>query len=398
MVRESVQRLSRITADPLRIMSRRVKEATYVTELTTERSEARPCVLAIDEPGSNLARLSAALRDDGCDVIVAGSEREVPDLLSARAVDCVLLPAGRDSGAIRERLRAARVPLVIITTTSDDVIRALDAGADECAPQSDDLAELRARLRALLRRTRREDERATTAAETMRRKDAELTSLNYAVSHDLRAPLRAIDGFCRILLEECAATLDTRHANYLQRIGAAARELGVLLDDLLQLSRVGRAEMRKGPLDLTDLANKVVADLRARTPRAVDDVVQENLAVHADRTLMRTALEHLLGNSWKFTGPCSEPRIECRAVEAGGQTAIVVRDNGVGFDPERGQKLFQPFQRLHTAAEFEGAGIGLAVVHKIMDRHGGRVWAEGRPGQGASFYFTLPPAPARDLR
>ena len=368
-------------------MNRRVEETFYVTDLMTERTEARPCVLAIDEPGANLARLSAALRDDGCDVIVAGSEREVPDLLSARAVDCVLLPAGRLGSAIRERLRAARVPLLAITATSDDLTRALEAGADECAPLSGDLAELRARLRALLRRTR-----------TMQRKDAELTSLNYAVSHDLRAPLRAVDGFCRILLEECATTLEARHANYLQRISAGARELGVLIDDLLQLSRVGRAELRKASIDLSELATKVVADLQARTPRVVEVVVQENLAVHADRTLMRTALEHLLGNSWKFTGPSPEPRIECRAVEAGGQTAIVVRDNGVGFDPERGQKLFQPFQRLHTAAEFEGAGIGLAVVHKIMDRHGGRVWAEGRPGQGASFYFTLPPAPARDLR
>jgi signal transduction histidine kinase len=353
----------------------------------TEHSQARPCVLAIDKPGATLSRLSAALRDDGCDVIVAGSEREVPDLLSARAVDCVLLPADRDAGTIRERLRAARVPLLVIISSSDDLTRALDAGADECAPLSDDLAELRARLRALLCRAR-----------TLQRKDAELTSLNYAISHDLRAPLRAIDGFSRILLEECAPTLEARHANYLQRIGAGARELGGLIDDLLQLSRVGRAELRKAPLDLSELATKVVADLQARTPRAVEVVVQENLAVHADRTLMRTALEHLLGNSWKFTGRSPVPRIECRAVEAGGQTAIVVRDNGVGFDPERVQKLFQPFQRLHSAADFEGAGIGLAVVHKIMDRHGGRVWAEGRPGQGASVYFTLPPAPARDVR
>jgi signal transduction histidine kinase len=379
--------LSRIRADSLRIMSRRVEETIYVTDLTTERSEARPCVLTIDEPGANLAGLSAALRDDGCDVIVAGSERELPDLLSTRAVDCVLLPAGRDAGTIRDRLRAARVPLLVITSSSDDLVRGFDAGADECAPLSNDFGELRARLYALISRAR-----------TMQRNDAELTSLNYAISHDLRAPLRAVDGFSRILLEECAPTLEARHANYLQRIVAGAHELGVLIDALLQLSRVGRAELRKGPLDLSELATKVVADLQARTPRAVEVVVQENLAVHADRTLMRTALEHLLGNSWKFTGPAPVPRIECRAVEADGQTAIVVRDNGVGFDPERVQKLFQPFQRLHTAAEFEGAGIGLAVVHKIVDRHGGRVWAEGRPGQGASFYFTLPPAPARDLR
>jgi two-component system, NtrC family, sensor kinase len=393
-------------------MSRRVEDTIDLTSLTTgagrrsprdhhapaATSAARPCVLAIDEPGTNLSRLSAALRDDGYDVIVAVSEREVADLLRARAVDCVVLPAGHADGTVRQRIGAMGVPLLVVTMTGNEVIAALDAGADECAPIGDDLAELRARLRALLRRTHGEDDRSAAAAESVARKDAELTSLNYAISHDLRAPLRAIDGFCRILLEECATTLEAKHANYLQRIGAAARELGVLIDDLLQLSRVGRAELRKGPLDLSELATRVVADLQARSPRAVEVVVQDNLTAHADRTLMRIALEHLLGNSWKFTGPSPAARIECLAEEAGGQTQFVVRDNGVGFDPERGHKLFQPFQRLHTAAEFEGAGIGLAVVHKIMNRHGGRVWAEGRPGYGASFYFTLPPAPARDAR
>jgi signal transduction histidine kinase len=124
--------------------------------------------------------------------------------------------------------------------------------------------------------------------------------------------------------------------------------------------------------------------------------VEAELSVYADRTLMRVALEHLIGNSLKFTAESAGPRIKCRAEHAGGQTAIVVSDNGVGFDQARAGKLFQPFQRLHT--DFEGAGIGLAVVHKIIDRHGGRVWAEGRAGEGASFYFTLPPAPDGDPR
>jgi signal transduction histidine kinase len=310
-----------------------------------------------------------------------------------------VLPFEYADDTFRERIGATRVPVFVTVAAGDDtlVARALAAGADECAPLSSDLGELRARLRALLRRTRGEDDRSLAAAEIVARKDAELTSLNYAISHDLRAPLRAIDGFCRILLEECAATLEATHADYLQRICAAGRELGVLVDDLLQLSRVGRAALRKGPVDLTELARRVAADLQAGSPRAVEFVVQDDLAVHADRTLMRIALEHLIGNSWKFTGPSPAARIECRTEDTGGQTAFVVRDNGVGFDPERGDKLFRPFQRLHTAAQFEGAGIGLAVVHKIMDRHGGRVWAEGRSGHGAAFFFTLPPAP-RDAR
>jgi signal transduction histidine kinase len=276
------------------------------------------------------------------------------------------------------------VPLLVTLPSEDGalVARALDDGADDCAPVTGDLDVLKARLRALLRR-----------GDTIERKDKELVSLNYAISHDLRAPLRAIDGFGRILLEECAGTLDVRHVNYLQRIGAAARELGVLIDDLLQLSRVGRAELRKGRLDLSDMARRVAGDLQAASPRAVDVIVDDDLVVHADRTLMRTALEHLIGNSWKFTGPSPAARIECRAERSGGEAVFVVRDNGVGFDPARAGKLFQPFQRLHAAADFEGAGIGLAVVQKIMDRHGGRVWADGCPGQGASFYFTLPPGP-----
>ena len=350
--------------------------------MINESVAARPTVLAFDDSGTNLSRLTAALQDEGYDVVVASSDRDVPDLLKARAVDCLVLPM--NATALRHQLGTTHVPLLITLPSADDalVTQALDEGADDCAPVSGDLAVLKARLRAMLRRL-----------DTIERKDKELVSLNYAISHDLRAPLRAIDGFGRILLEECAGTLDAKHLDYLHRIGAAARELGVLIDDLLQLSRAGRAELRKGRLDLSDMARRVAGDLQAASTRTVEVIVDDDLVVHADRTLMRVALEHLIGNSWKFTGPSPSARIECRAERYGNQAAFVVRDNGVGFDSTRAGKLFQPFQRLHDATEFEGAGIGLAVVQKIMDRHGGRVWAEGRPGQGASFYFTLPPGP-----
>lgn len=359
---------------------------------------ARATVVAVSEPGAALSRLSAALQDEGYDVLVAASERDVADLLRAHHVDCVVLPFGSAGHLARERAAASGIPLLHTVPADDDtlVVRALDGGADDCAPLSADLSVLKARLRTLLRRKRMDDERHAALTRVVAHKDAELVSLNYAISHDLRAPLRAIDGFGRILLEECAGTLEAKHANYLQRISSAARELGVLIDDLLQLSRVGRAELRKGRVDLTELARRVAGDLQARSDRQVDVDVEAELSVYADRTLMRVALEHLIGNSLKFTAESAGPRIKCRAEHAGGQTAIVVSDNGVGFDQARAGKLFQPFQRLHT--DFEGAGIGLAVVHKIIDRHGGRVWAEGRAGQGASFYFTLPPAPDGDPR
>ncbi|HEV8393497.1 MAG TPA: ATP-binding protein [Vicinamibacterales bacterium] len=355
-------------------------------------------VLAVYEPGANLSRLSAALQEEGYDVLVAASERDVSDLLASRTVDCVVLPFESTSHAARQQAAASGIPLVVTVAAGDEafVVRALEAGADDCIQLSADLGLFKARLRALVRRKRRNDDRRAALAAAAARKDAELVSLNYAIAHDLRAPLRAIDGFGRILLEECAGTLDEKHANYLRRIGGAATELGVLIDDLLQLSRVGRAELRKGRVDLTEVARRVAADLQAGSSRQVEVDVEAELSVYADRTLMRLALEHLIGNSWKFTAPSAAARIECRAEHASGHTAIVVRDNGVGFDQARADKLFQPFQRLHTSAEFEGAGIGLAVVQKIVDRHGGRVWAEGRAGQGASFYITLPPAPDGD--
>lgn len=361
---------------------------------------ARATVVAVNEPGATLSRVSAALQAEGYDVLVAASVSDVSGLLTTRSVDCVILPFESADPLTRERAVPAGIPFLVTIAHGDDALitQALDAGADDCAPLSPDLGVLKARVRALLRRKRIDDERHAAASAGAVRKEAELVSLNYAIAHDLRAPLRAIDGFSRIVMEECAGTLDARHANYLQRIVTAAGELGLLIDDLLQLSRVGRAELRKGRVDLTELARRVAGDLQARSPRQVDVDVEAELNVYADKTLMRVALEHLIGNSWKFTAPSAGARIECRAEQSHGQTAIVVRDNGVGFDQTRADKLFQPFQRLHTSAEFEGAGIGLAVVHKIMDRHGGRVWAEGRAGEGASFYFTLPPGPDGDPR
>jgi signal transduction histidine kinase len=225
----------------------------------------------------------------------------------------------------------------------------------------------------------------------------DLEAFSYSVSHDLRAPLRAIDGFSQALLEDHAAALDERGREHLGRVRAAAQRMGELIDDLLQLSRVSRAELVRAPVDLGALAREVAAELAQREPgRSVSLAIGEGLRAEADRRLARIVLENLLGNAWKFTARRAAARIEVGAgAAADGAPTFFVRDDGAGFDPRYAHKLFAPFQRLHGAAEFPGTGIGLAIVQRIVDRHGGRAWAEGEPGRGAVFWFTLPAATAQ---
>jgi light-regulated signal transduction histidine kinase (bacteriophytochrome) len=218
----------------------------------------------------------------------------------------------------------------------------------------------------------------------------DLEAFSYSVAHDLRAPLRSIDGFSQALLEDCADRLDADGKKYLAHVREAAQQMGQLIDDLLNLSRVTRAELRRGPVDLSDLGRSVLAKLREAQPdRQVDLVVQDGLVAQADPRLLDVVLTNLLGNAWKFTGKREAARIEL-AVEAGEHPSVYfVRDNGAGFDGKYADKLFGVFQRLHTTHEFEGTGIGLATVQRIVRRHGGRVWAEAEVDRGATFYFTL---------
>jgi light-regulated signal transduction histidine kinase (bacteriophytochrome) len=220
----------------------------------------------------------------------------------------------------------------------------------------------------------------------------ELEAFAYSVSHDLRAPLRSIDGFSRIVLEDCSARLDDNGRKHLARVRAASQRMGELIDDLLKLSRTVRTEMRIQKLDLSALGRETVANLQEAEPaRPVEWVVAPGLEAVADRALMRLVLQNLLGNAWKFTGRrAGGARIEFGRQEGGDGPAFFVRDNGAGYDPKFADKLFVPFQRLHAQEEFAGNGIGLATVQRIIHRHGGRLWAEGQPGQGATFYFTLP--------
>lgn len=215
----------------------------------------------------------------------------------------------------------------------------------------------------------------------------ELEAFAYSVSHDLRAPLRAIDGFSKVLAERYAATLDEAGQGYLERVRKAANRMGELIDALLKMSRVTRSALRHERVDLGRMAAELVDDLRAGDPdHAVEVEIHGDLVAEGDASLLRNLLENLLGNAWKFTRGTVDPRIEF------GRNAVefFIRDNGAGFDQEYVDKLFRPFQRLHDQSEFAGHGIGLASVKRIVERHGGSIRAEGRPGQGATFYFTLP--------
>jgi len=235
------------------------------------------------------------------------------------------------------------------------------------------------------------------AEETLRRYAAQLESANaeleafaYSVSHDLRAPLRSLDGFSQALLEDYADRLDAQGTDYLQRVRSGSQRMAQLIDDLLNLSRVTRAQMRMGSVDLSALAEGIATELRKSDPsRRVEFAIAPALVVHADPGLLGVVLENLLGNAWKFTGKRLGARIELGVTPHNGRPTYFVRDNGAGFDMTYADKLFGAFQRLHGSGEFEGTGIGLATVQRIIHRHGGRIWAEAAPDHGATFYFTL---------
>jgi PAS domain S-box-containing protein len=236
------------------------------------------------------------------------------------------------------------------------------------------------------------ERRVAERTEQLRGALAELESFSYSVSHDLRAPLRAIDGFSLAVLEDFGDDLKPEAKVFLERVRAGASRMGRLIDDLLQLSRIGRRELTRREFDLTELAREVVAEVSERDrKRCVEVLVQTGLRATGDRDLLRIALENLIENAWKFTRKTERPRIEVGALQLAEGEAFYVRDNGVGFDMAHANKLFGPFQRLHATEDFEGTGIGLATVQRIVGLHGGRVWADAEAGAGATFYLRLEP-------
>jgi PAS domain S-box-containing protein len=244
---------------------------------------------------------------------------------------------------------------------------------------------------------KRAEEEIKALNESLKQHEAELSASNkeleafvYSVSHDLRAPLRSIEGFSRALSEDYHSKLDETGKDYLRRVRGSAQHMRDLIDDLLNLSITIRAEMRREKINLSELVKTITAGLQKTQPeRQVEFFIQEGLFAHGDPPLVQTVLENLLGNAWKFTANHPQARVEFGVIQLKGETVYFVRDDGAGFDMSQASKLFTPFQRLHTTTEFSGNGIGLAVVSRIVNRHGGRVWAEGEVEKGATFYFTL---------
>jgi PAS domain S-box-containing protein len=262
-----------------------------------------------------------------------------------------------------------------------------------------DITKLKEAEERLLQLNAELEERVASRTADLITLNREMEAFSYSVSHDLRAPLRGIDGFSQALLEDHADQLDDDGRNLLGRVRAAAQRMATLIDDLLNLSRISRSEMKWENIDLTELAHSVIDDLRQSDPaREIEIVIAPEMCVSGDERLIRIALENLLRNAWKFTRKTKDARIEIAPMLEHGTDVYAVRDNGAGFDMAYADKLFGAFQRLHSMSEYEGTGIGLATVQRIIHRHGGRIWAEGAVNEGATFYFTLQvPQPERSV-
>jgi signal transduction histidine kinase len=329
--------------------------------------------------------------------------------LAEESADVLLLDLGLpDSQGLatfdRVDRQAPKTPIIIFSGAVDEemAVEAVAHGAQDYLVKGQiDGFLLKRAIRYAIERKRAEaqiqelndalERRVAERTAQLQEANKELESFSYSISHDLRAPLRSIDGFSQALVEDCADKLDPKGLDYLHRVRSAAQRMAELIDDLLHLSRVGRAELHRGPVNLSEIARSVAAELQRAAPdRHVDVVIEEGLVIDGDSRLMRVALENLIGNAWKFTAKVEKPRVEFGSSRTPDRLAYFVRDNGAGFDMTYADKLFRPFQRLHLASEYEGTGIGLATVHRIIDRHGGRVWAEGEMGRGATMYFTVP--------
>jgi signal transduction histidine kinase len=280
------------------------------------------------------------------------------------------------------------------STTHDYSARARETGSGELlmltSAFNQMLGQLQARDRSLQESRDQLEQRVRERTAALDASNQELEAFCYSVSHDLRSPLRAIDGFSQALIEDMEGKLDADAADHLARIRAATQRMAALIDDLLSLSRITRTDLVVKRVDLSAMARAVCDELAAAQPdRAVSVVVEDGLHAMADARLMRQVVENLLGNAWKFTAKQAAPRIEFRGRTGADGQVFLVKDNGAGFDPAYADRLFGVFQRLHATTDFPGTGVGLAIVDRIVKRHGGRVWAESAVGQGATFYFTL---------
>ena len=369
----------------------RVEEAPLIQQ------QGRPTVLVVED-NPDMSRLLCDTLSADCRTVAAFDGVDALKRVAEGGFDLivtdVMMPGmGGDElvRTIRRRPELEAIPIIVLTAKADDDLRVrlLREGAQDYVTKPFSAEELRARASNLITLKRARDvlREAKLAAEAA---NDELEAFSYSVSHDLRAPLRGLDGFSQVLLDEHADRLDDEGRDYLQRIRTAAQRMGGLIDDLLRLSRLGRGALSREAVDLSAIARDVAATLTEMDgQRAVDFEIEPDMIDLGDGRLLRVALENLLGNAWKFSAKRPRARITFGRADADGVRAYAVRDNGAGFNMNYAEKLFVPFQRLHPASQFEGTGIGLATVRRIIRRHGGQIWGTGTPGEGATFTFTL---------
>lgn len=385
---------------------------------TTDNPSPHARLLIVDDEVAQLRALCDTLEMEGYFTTGFTSARDALAVVGVQQFDLVLTDLTMpDMNGIQflQAVREVDANIVGIVMTGhgtiDTAVAAMKAGAIDYILKPFTLRMMLPVLdRALtIRSLRTENVQLRRAEETIRRLNAnlehcveerttqlieanrELEAFSHSVSHDLRAPLRALDGFSKILMEEYGGQLDERGRGYIARVGDAVERMRNLIEDLMRLSHVTGAELHRRDMDLSAMVGTIVEDLKTQEPaRNVEVSIAPGVHCKGDTQLMRIALENIVGNAWKFTRNESKAQIEF-GVQRGGGPAIVyyIRDNGAGFKEEYAANLFAPFRRLHTTAEFPGTGIGLSIVQRIIRRHGGRVWAEGSVGRGAVIYFSL---------
>jgi len=404
-------------------------------------------ILIVEDSTTQAEQLRYILERSGFQVYAANNGKEALALLAERKPSLVLsdiVMPEMDGYELCKHIKAddnlRDIPVILVTALSNpsDVVSALECGADNFITKPYDEEFLLSRIQHINTHTELQHSKSTeeplgisiagrsyriaseraqilnlllsTYELAIQRNEAlvktqeelehlnkkliasnkELESFSYSVSHDLRAPLRSMDGFSLILLEGYSDKLDEQGKDYLQRVRSATQRMGMLIDDLLNLSRVTRGEMKHELVDLSALAQSIAAELQKSQPeRQVEFIITPGVTANGGAHLLRILLENLLGNAWKFTGKHPTARIEFGTTQVDDEQAFFVRDDGVGFDMTYADRLFGVFQRLHATDDFPGTGVGLATVQRIAYRHGGRVWGEGEVGKGATFYFTL---------
>jgi two-component system sensor histidine kinase/response regulator len=374
---------------------------------TAAAEHAEPNILVVDDTAGNRRLYATILREIGAYPMLAASGAEALEMIADCSFAMILLDVHlpdingfelahriRNHGGCRE------VPIVFVSavyTRDSDAFRGYALGAVDylLAPVVPDILRAKAQVFITLQRSQHELQQyaAQLAAAHSALKDAygELESFSYSVSHDLRNPLHAMDGLTRLLLQDPTVPAGSGTHELIEGIASAAQRMNLLIENLMQLSRVSRGEVQETPVDLTAIANDIAAELARRHPaRPVQWQIAPDLRAVGDQGLLHILLSNLVGNAWKYSAQREPARIRFDATQQQGQTVFYVQDNGAGFDPQLARdRLFKPFRRLHGAHEFEGSGIGLATAQRIVRRHHGRLWAEAQVDRGATFFFTL---------